>query len=182
VRPARSRKERYARELFQCSRISTRCLLNLLVFPFIAASTLNNIENSDVVGLGLRFERPLINSLFRTNLHLKCDRNQPCRKCKEGKKSCVYNPLRDGRRKGNRTLDQLKRRSEILDKLLAILRSPSKSEVQQLMDLIEGGASLEEIDIFLDDSSGEVANETQAAKEGEGVVMRRMISISELLR
>jgi hypothetical protein len=84
-----------------------------------------------------------------------------------------------------RRLDQLELRSQALEKLLVTLRSSSDSEAKILVELIKRDAPLEELLEFLDEHPGEVANETRAALSAspppEGVGIRRMLAISELV-
>ncbi|ETI22501.1 hypothetical protein G647_06576 [Cladophialophora carrionii CBS 160.54] len=115
----------------------------------------------------------------------KCNGLLPCSNCLATHKICNYDPSQDGRRKQGRKrrLDELELRSQALDKLLSSLKSSSSSEAAQLLELIKGDASLEEIVRFLDRHPGKLADEARATLSPSpplGSQQRRMLTLTEL--
>jgi hypothetical protein len=99
-------------------------------------------------------------------------------------KNCHYDPTQDGRRKQGRKrrLDELEMRSQALDKLLTSIRNSSSSDSRQLLQLIKGNASLDEILEFLDSHPGKLADEARAtlSPQPENHQPRRMLTLTEL--
>ncbi|KIV89089.1 hypothetical protein PV10_08695 [Exophiala mesophila] len=119
----------------------------------------------------------------------KCDQLSPCSNCRNNQRECTYNPSSDGRRKDarKRRLEDLEYQSNALGRLLSKIRTSTKTEAHELVDLIREDASLEDILAFINAHPGELADEVRRSLSASpapppaGTSFRKVLAINDLI-
>ncbi|KAJ5938124.1 hypothetical protein N7454_004466 [Penicillium verhagenii] len=83
----------------------------------------------------------------------QCSGKEPCDRCVKTGAICTIDEEGDQRRKDGlkRKLDSYQEKASLLDRLVATLQETSKTRAAQILNLIRSNASLEEVQLFLDD-------------------------------
>lgn len=105
----------------------------------------------------------------------KCDGNQPCIRCaSRGIAHCTYKPDEDERTRSTakRRLNELQGDSELLHDLLEHIRHDKDEGLAQVVSLIRSNASLEEINQYLTQLTGEPRSEEDAGPNVEELKSR----------
>jgi hypothetical protein len=85
---------------------------------------------------------------------LQCSTGNPCTECAAHDRECVYDESADKRRKvaAKRAQEQLEYYKGILERLLESIRYCERAEIEQIIAVIRGGASLDDISTVIENS------------------------------
>jgi hypothetical protein len=105
---------------------------------------------------------------------IDCCTGNPCAECAAHNRECVYDELADKRRKvaAKRTQEELDYYRGFLERLLDSIRYCEPGHIDQIINIIRGGASLDEILSVVEQSLNQVRgfHEKDKAQGGEAEV------------